>query len=70
MSSEDRQWFKELLDKRMVEDFQADPKEVIGDGPLLYSDFMTPNTDNKIYELITDREKVGCETTARKVVSC
>ena len=70
MSSEDRQWFKELLDKRMVEDFQADPKEVIGDGPLLYSDFMTPNTDNKIYELITDHEKVGCETTARKVVSC
>ena len=44
MSSEDRQWFKELLDKRMVEDFQAEPKEVIGDGPLLYGDFITPNT--------------------------
>ena len=67
MSSEDRQWFEELLDKRMVEDFHSDPKEVIGDGPLLYGDFMTPNTDNKIYEWITDHEKVGYETTARKV---
>jgi len=67
VSSEDRQWFEELLDKRMVEDFHSDPKEVIGDGPLLYGDFMTPNTDNKVYELITDHEKVGCEATAKRV---
>jgi len=43
----------------LLEDFQADPKEVIGDGPLLYSDFMMPNTGNKIYELITDHEKMS-----------
>jgi len=59
VNSEDRQWFEELLDKRMAEDFQTDPKEVLGEGPLLYGDFMNPNTDNKLYELITDHDKVS-----------
>ena len=70
VNSEDRQWFEELLNKRMAEDFQTDPKEVLGEGPLLYGDFMNPNTDNKLYELITDHDKVsGGVNRLREMVS-
>ena len=36
----------------------SEPGEVLGEGPLLYGDFMMPSTDNKNYEEITDMEKV------------
>ena len=58
MSTEDRQWFQDLLRNKLSEDFSIKPEEVLGDGPLLYGDFMVPNTDNKIYEEITDHDKV------------
>ena len=43
----------------MAADFELDSKEVLGSGPLLYGDFMVANTDNKIYEEITDIDKVS-----------
>ena len=58
VNNEDRDWFQQLLKKTMTTEFSVDPGEIIGDGPLLYGDFMMPNTDNKIYEEITDMEKV------------
>ena len=42
----------------MNAEFSVEPKEIVGEGPLLYGDFMMPNTDNKNYEEITDMEKV------------
>lgn len=58
VSTEDREWFQKLLHTRMSLDFQLDATEVLGKGPLLYGDFMVPNTDNKVYDEITDMEKV------------
>ncbi len=43
-------------------DFDVKSDEVLGEGVLLYGDFMMPNTDNKIYEEITDQEKVHFAT--------
>ena len=42
----------------MSTEFSVEPSEILGEGPLLYGDFMMPNTDNKNYEEITDQEKV------------
>ncbi len=58
VNTEDRDWFQNLLKTRLAEDFQMESGEVLGDGPLLYGDFMVANTDNKLYEEITDQDKV------------
>ena len=58
VNNEDREWFQKLISKTMNAEFSVEPKEIVGEGPLLYGDFMMPNTDNKNYEEITDREKV------------
>ena len=54
---EDRLWFDDKMKSKMT-DFGVDAGEVLGEGPLLYGDFMVPNTDNKIYEEILDQQKV------------
>ena len=59
VNTEDREWFQTLLRKHMASDFNENPENVLGSGPLLYGDFMMANTDNKLYEEITDIEKVG-----------
>ena len=58
VNNEDRDWFQQLIRKTMSAEFSVDPCEILGEGPLLYGDFMMPNTDNKNYEEITDTEKV------------
>ena len=58
VNSEDREWFQKLVKKTMAGEFSVEPSEIIGDGPLLYGDFMMPNTDNKTYEEVTDMDKV------------
>ena len=58
VNNEDREWFQKLISKTMNAEFSVEPKEIVGEGPLLYGDFMMPNTDNKNYEEITDMEKV------------
>ena len=58
VNNEDREWFQQLVKKTMSSEFSVDSGEILGEGPLLYGDFMMPNTDNKTYEEITDIEKV------------
>lgn len=58
VSKEDRDWFQALLRKHMESDFGENPAEVLGTGPLLYGDFMMANTDNKVYDMIVDIDKV------------
>ena len=58
VNNEDREWFQKLISKTMNAEFSVQPGEIVGEGPLLYGDFMMPNTDNKNYEEITDMEKV------------
>lgn len=58
VNPEDRQWFQQLLKNRLSDEFNSNPDEIVGDGTLLYGDFMTPNADVKVYEEITDYEKV------------
>ena len=60
VSVEDREWFQKLLHTRLSQDFEMNASEVLGKGPLLFGDFMMPNTDNKVYDEVTDMEKVMC----------
>ena len=62
VNSEDRLWFEEKLQSKMA-DFGVKAEEVLGEGPLLYGDFMVPNSENKIYEEIMDQQKVGVVKT-------
>ena len=57
MNAEDRLWFDQKLRSKMA-DFGVKDGEVLGEGPLLYGDFMVPNSDTKIYEEIVDHPKV------------
>ena len=50
-------WFDQKMRTKM-NDFGVRDDKVLGEGPLLYGDFMVPNTDNKIYEEIVDNQKV------------
>ena len=58
VNTEDKEWFQELLRKHVSSDFQVDSTAVLGSGPLFYGDFMLANTDNKLYEEITNIDKV------------
>ena len=72
VNSEDRLWFDKKMRSKMA-DFGVEDNEVLGEGPLLYGDFMVPNTDNKIYEEITDQQKVRCSLKhfrTEKVLNC
>lgn len=53
----DRQWFDSLLRKELTEVFTCEPDTVLGEGPILYGDFMG-GSDVKVYENITDMVKV------------
>ncbi len=58
VSTEDRQWFQQLLRGRLSDEFKSSPDDILGEGILLYGDFMAPNADVKVYDEITDYEKV------------
>ena len=58
VNSEDRQWFERLLDTKLPE-FGCSRDEVLGDKPLLYGDFMTHNSETKIYDQIDEYDKVS-----------
>ena len=57
VNSEDRNWFESLLCSKMV-DFGIDHKQILGDSPVLYGDFVSP-ADPRLYEEITDIPKVN-----------
>ena len=57
VNNEDRLWFDQKMRSKM-KDFGVQDSKVLGEEPLLYGDFMVPNSDNKIYEEILDQAKV------------
>ncbi|KAM8930485.1 dynein axonemal heavy chain 1 isoform 1-T1 [Pelodytes ibericus] len=57
VNQEDRSWFDEVMKGRMQE-FGASFEEVVPQQPVLFGDFMTPGSDAKTYQLITDRDKL------------
>ncbi|KAI4880923.1 hypothetical protein NFI96_025448, partial [Prochilodus magdalenae] len=57
VSTEDRDWFDQLL-QQCIQGFGCSFQEVVPHQPLLFGDFMVPGTDNKAYQLIEDREKL------------
>ncbi|XP_027011591.1 dynein axonemal heavy chain 1 isoform X2 [Tachysurus fulvidraco] len=58
VSPEDRDWFDKILEERIVE-FGCSFQEVVPCQPVLFGDFMIPGTDNKVYQLIEDKEKLA-----------
>lgn len=59
VNNEDREWFEELMKKKISESFQTDFKEVTPTEHLFYGDFVGANVDNKVYAEINDQKKVG-----------
>uniref|UniRef100_A0A8C9DGR4 Dynein axonemal heavy chain 1 n=1 Tax=Prolemur simus TaxID=1328070 RepID=A0A8C9DGR4_PROSS len=57
VNDEDRSWFDQLLKSRM-EQWEVTFKEVCPFQPILYGDFMSPGSDVKSYELITNETKM------------
>ena len=57
VNKEDRDWFDQLLQAR-IQEFGCSFEEVVSTQPLMFGDFMIPGTDNKVYQLIEDKEKV------------
>lgn len=58
VNDEDRNWFKLLLEEKLVNDFQMKFSDVVTRVPLFYGDFMIPSAEVKIYNEITDENKV------------
>ncbi|XP_054992649.1 dynein axonemal heavy chain 1 [Sorex araneus] len=57
VDDEDRSWFDKLLESCM-ERWKVTFEEVCPIQPILYGDFMSPGSDVKTYELITDETKM------------
>ena len=57
VNNEDRKWFESLLQSKLSQ-FESNPDEIIGTGPLLYGDFINPNADPRIYDELVDIPKV------------
>ncbi|XP_004631750.1 dynein heavy chain 1, axonemal [Octodon degus] len=57
VNEEDRSWFDELL-KSHMEQWEVTFDEVCIFQPILYGDFMSPGSDVKSYELITNEKKM------------
>ena len=58
VNDEDRTWFKKLLEEKLVDSFQMRFDEVVTRTPLFYGDFMIPSAEVKLYNEITNEEKV------------
>ncbi|XP_067102135.1 dynein axonemal heavy chain 1 [Osmerus mordax] len=58
VNKEDRDWFDQLLQAR-IQEFGCSFEEVVSTQPLMFGDFMIPGTDNKVYQLIEDKEKLA-----------
>ena len=59
VNDEDRKWFINVMKEKMTTSFNVLYEDVVNTVPLVYGDFMIPNTDNKIYAEITDYDKVA-----------
>lgn len=54
INDEDRDWFKELMKTRMLEDYNLEYDKVVTVEPVIYGDFMIPNADPRLYSEIDD----------------
>ncbi|KAG9260637.1 dynein heavy chain 1, axonemal [Astyanax mexicanus] len=57
VSAEDRDWFDQLLQQH-IKEFGCSFQEVVPHRPLLFGDFMIHGAENRVYQLIEDREKL------------
>ncbi|XP_063366022.1 dynein axonemal heavy chain 1-like [Cydia amplana] len=58
VNNEDRQWFTNLLQKKIREEFKRKPADVLGGRLMLFGDFMDPGADDKKYVEINDQEEL------------
>jgi dynein heavy chain len=58
VNDEDRKWFINLMTEKMTSGFDVIYEDVVDKVPLVYGDFMIPNSENKIYAEVTDYSKV------------
>jgi dynein heavy chain len=54
VNNEDREWFKALIDKTAKEKMGASWAEVVGDGRLIYGDYLIPGADPRVYQRVRD----------------
>ncbi|GLV39945.1 Dynein heavy chain at 36C [Carabus blaptoides fortunei] len=59
VNDDDRNWFDKLLREKVRQDFKADDATCIGDGNVLFGDFLDPTADIKIYREITDMDNLS-----------
>jgi len=59
VSDEDREWFVNLMQGQVKDTFELDWVEIVGtSGRLLYGDYGVPNADPRLYDQITDFDKI------------
>ncbi|CAB3221174.1 unnamed protein product [Arctia plantaginis] len=58
VNDEDRQWFKNLLHKKIRTDFGKNPNDIVGGRLMLFGDFMDIGAEDRKYIEITDREEL------------
>ncbi|XP_070580015.1 dynein axonemal heavy chain 1-like isoform X2 [Ptychodera flava] len=58
INDEDRNWFENMMKQKIEGDFNAKHEAVVVRKPLLYGDFMIPNSENKLYQEIDDLPKM------------
>lgn len=54
----DRDWFNSLL-KGYIDEFDCSIEDVLPDPPVLFGDFMSPESDQEVYTVIEDKEEVS-----------
>ncbi|KXJ11002.1 Dynein heavy chain 1, axonemal [Exaiptasia diaphana] len=58
VNEDDCKWFSELMKEKIEKGFQIKIDDVINESPMIYGDFMLPNADVKVYNEVSDYNKV------------
>ncbi|XP_078481026.1 dynein axonemal heavy chain 1-like isoform X3 [Ciona intestinalis] len=58
VSKEDRDWFSDLLETKIKNQFNLDIDTVLPVRPVLFGDFLNPNSDVKLYSYVEDHAKM------------
>ncbi|XP_043978634.1 dynein axonemal heavy chain 1 isoform X2 [Gambusia affinis] len=53
----DREWFNNLLEE-YIDEFHCPIEDVLPDPPVLFGDFMSPESDQEVYTVIEDKEEL------------
>ncbi len=59
VNNQDREWFEALLKEKIKSDFAKEFTDVINRDTVIYGDFMSTNTDNRVYAEIDDLAQVS-----------